>query len=98
VPDSRCVGRQRVLGEYEDYATVDSSVASDESVAGNVLRFHAEVGCAGGDELSGFLECAFVEEEVDALAGGEFAGLFFAGAAFGAAAGFGLGVALGEVV
>jgi hypothetical protein len=72
-------------------------VAGDETVAGNELGFHAEVGCAGGDELAGFLECAFVEEEIDALAGREFAGLFFAGAAFGAAAGFGLSVALGEL-
>ncbi len=57
---------------------------------------HAEVRRARGDELAGLLEAALIEQEVDALAREQLAGFLFAGAAFGAAAGLGFGVALGQ--
>ncbi len=84
-----------VLREDEDDAAVDAAVAGDEAVAGDALLGHAEVGGAMGDELVGLLEGAFVEEEVDALAGGELAGFVLALAALGASALFGDGVAGG---
>ena len=46
-----------------------------------------------GDELVGLFEGAFVEQELDALAGRHLALLVFAGAALFAAAGFGERVA-----
>ena len=86
-----------VLREDEDDAAVDAAVAGDEAVAGDALVVHAEVGSAVGYEFVGLFEGAFVEEEVDALAGGELAGFGFAGAALGASAFFGDGVAGGEL-
>ena len=61
------------------------------------LLLHAEIDAAVGDELVEFLEGAFVEQQIDAFAGGEFAGLVLALAAFGAAAFFGCGVAAAEL-
>ena len=63
-----------VLGEDEDDAAVDAAVAGDEAVAGDSLVGHAEVGGSVGYEFVGLFEGALVEEEVDALAGGELAG------------------------
>ena len=84
-----------VLGEDEDDAALDAAVAGDEAVAGDSLVGHAEVGGSVGYEFVGLFEGAFVEEEVDALAGGELAGFGLAGAALGASALFGDGVAGG---
>ena len=50
------------------------------------------------DQLVEFLERAFVEQQVDALAGGEFAFVMLAGFAFLSAPGFGVGVAAAEFV
>ena len=86
-----------VLGEDEDHAAVDAAVAGDEAVAGDALGVHAEVCRAMGYKFVGLLEGAFVEQEVDALAGGELAGLLLAGAALGAAALFGDRVAGGKL-
>ena len=58
---------------------------------------HAEVGGSVGYEFVGLFEGALVEEEVDALAGGELAGFGLAGAALGASAFFGDGVAGGQL-
>ena len=84
-----------VLGEDEDDATVDAAVAGDEAVAGDSLVGHAEVGGSVGDEFVGLFEGALVEEEVDALAGRELAEFVLAGAALGASAFFGDGMAGG---
>ena len=56
---------------------------------GTTLLVHAEIAAAMRDELVDLLEGAFVEQQVDALAGGEFAFLVLAVAALGAAALFG---------
>ena len=82
-----------VLGEDEDEAALDASVAGDEAVAEELLLVHAEVVAAVGDELVGLFEGALVEEELDALAGGHFALLVLRGAAGFASAGLGEGVA-----
>ena len=58
-----------VLGEDEDEAAFDAAVAGDEAVAEDFLLVHAEVGAAVGDQLVGLFEGAFVEQELDALAG-----------------------------
>ena len=78
-----------VLGEDEDQAAFDASVAGEEAVADKPLLFHAEVGAAVRDQFVGLFECAFVEQELDALAGGHLALLVFAGAALFSASGFG---------
>ncbi len=78
-----------VLGEDEDHAAFDAAVAGDEAVAVDLLLSHAEVGGAVGDQLVGFFEAGFVEQELDALAGGHFAFFVLAFAALGAAAVFG---------
>ena len=58
-----------------------------------LLLVHAEVGAAVRDQLVGLFEGAFVEQELDALAGRHLALLVFAGAALFSASGFGEGVA-----
>ena len=75
-------------------AAFDASVAGDEAVAEDDLFAHAKLGGAMGYELVGFLECAFIEKKLDALAGGHFAKFVFPGAAFFAPACFGEFVAL----
>jgi hypothetical protein len=62
-----------ILGEEENGAAVDGTPAGDDAVAGNLLLLHAEIGRAMLDEHVEFLEGAFVEEDLDALARGEFA-------------------------
>ena len=56
---------------------------------GGALLFHPEIDAAMADKFVELFESVFVEEKIDALAGGEFAGFVFALAAFGAAARFG---------
>jgi len=75
---------------------VDEAVTGDESVAVDDLVLHTEVVRAVADQLAGFCESVFVEQQVDALAGGEFALLVLAGAAFLATSGIGRGVAAAE--
>ena len=87
-----------VLREDVDQAPVDVSVAGDEAVARGALRFHAEVVRLVADELVEFLEGAFIEQQVDALAGAELAFLVLAGVALRASAGFGFGVALAKLL
>jgi hypothetical protein len=50
------------------------------------------------DEFVELFECAFVEEEVDAFARGEFAGFVFALATFGAATRFSFRAEAAKVV
>ena len=75
-----------VLREDVDQAAVDAAVAGDEAVAGDDLLVHAEIAAAVGDELVDLFEGALVEQQFDALAGGQLAFLVLALAALGAAA------------
>ena len=76
---SACASRQRaaehgeVLAEDEDQPAVDRAVAGDHAVARDLLLLHAEIGAAMLDEHVPFLEGAGVEQQLDALAGGELA-------------------------
>ena len=87
-----------VLRKDVDEAAVDTAETGDEAVAGGTLVLHAEIDAAVADKFVELFEGAFVEEEIDALARGEFAGFVFALAAFGAAARFGFGAEAAEVV
>ena len=87
-----------ILREDVDEAATDAAVASDESVAGRALGFHAEIVGVVADEFVEFFEGAFIEQQVDAFAGAELALLVFALAAFGAAAGFGFGVEFAKLL
>ena len=89
----RSAEHREVLREDEHQPAFDAAIAGDKAVAEILLLVHAEVGAAMGDQLVGFLEGAFVEQELDTLAGRHFAFLVFARAALFAAAGFGQGVA-----
>jgi hypothetical protein len=62
------------------------------------LFSHAEIVAAVADQLIGFDEGAFVEEEIDAFAGGELALGVLAFATFVAASGFSTGVAAAQLV
>ena len=62
-----------VLREHVDQATVDAAVAGDDAVARHLLLRHAEVEAAVLDQLVELLEAALVEQQLDALAGGELA-------------------------
>ena len=77
---------------------VDRAVAGDESVAVDHLLLHAEIGGAVPDQLVGFFERAFVEQQIDALARREFAFPVLARAALVASSGFGSGVAAAQFV
>ena len=78
-----------VLGEDEDEAAFDASVAGDEAVAVDLLLGHAEVVAAVRDQLVGLFEGAVVEQELDALAGRHLAFFVLALAALRSAAVFG---------
>ena len=84
---------REILREDVGRAAVDQAVAGDEAVAVDHLFVHAEVVAAMADQLVGFLEGAFVEQQVDALARGELAFGVLARAALLATARFGGGVA-----
>ncbi len=71
----RAAEHGEVLGEQIDRAAVDRAPAGDHAVAGDLGLFHAEVGRAVLDEHVELLERALVEQEFDALAGGQFAAL-----------------------
>lgn len=77
---------------------MDEAVAGDEAVAVDDLFVHAEVAAVVADELVEFFEGPFVEEEMDALAGGEFAVGVLAGLALGATSGEGGGLSAAEFV
>jgi hypothetical protein len=75
-----------ILRKAEDQAAFDTSVAGDETIAVVLLLLHAEVGAAMRDQLVGFLECAFIQQELDSFARRHFSLLVLALAPFRAAA------------
>ena len=87
---------RKILREDVGGTAVDEAVAGDEAVAVDDLILHAEVARAMANQLVDFLEGAFVEQQIDALASGEFSFLMLAGAALFASTGFGGGVAAAE--
>jgi hypothetical protein len=86
------------LKKQIDRAAVDGAPAGDDAVAGDLLLLHAELVRAVLDEHVELLERAFVEQELDALAGGELAALVLRLDALVAAAGPRLFAALFEFV
>src|SRR5262249_14187545 len=52
---------------------VDCAPAGDDAVSGNLVFLHAEFVAAMFDEHVELFETAFVQQEIDALAGGELA-------------------------
>ena len=64
---------REILGENIDRAAVDRAPAGHHAVAGDLGRLHAEVVAAVLDEHVELLEGVVVEQEFDALAGGELA-------------------------
>ena len=66
----RAAEHRDVLAEHADRTAVDRAVAGDDAVAERAVLLHAEVGRAVPGELVQLDERAFVEERVDALAGG----------------------------
>src|SRR5215472_14440649 len=74
--DFLCIGfRERttknseILREDVDEASIDPPKTGHEAIAGGALLFEVEIHAAVADELVEFLESAFVQQEVDALAG-----------------------------
>ena len=65
---------REVLAVDEHHAAaVDRAIADDDAVTEDLVTLHAEVGAAVLDEGIPFLEAAFIEQELDALARGQFA-------------------------
>mmetsp|Transcript_5902 Transcript_5902/g.14528 ORF Transcript_5902/g.14528 Transcript_5902/m.14528 type:complete len:493 (-) Transcript_5902:134-1612(-) len=62
-----------VLAEGEGQAAVDHAVAGHDAVAGDLVVGHAEVDAAVLDEHVPLLEAAFVEQQLQPLAGGQLA-------------------------
>ena len=85
-----------VLREREHLAAVDEAVPGDDAVAGNELFVHAEIAAAVRDELVELLEGAGIEQQFDALAGGQLAGRVLAFETIRAAAELGAALEVGE--
>ena len=69
----RAAEDREILAEDEHHPAVDRAVAGDHAVARHGLLVHAEVVAAVPLEHVPFLERIGVEQELDALAGGELA-------------------------
>src|ERR1019366_275460 len=80
-----------VLSEHIDQTAINAPEAGDETVAGRPLILHPEIIAAVRDKFVELFKSAFIEQQRDALARHELAGLVFALAAFLAASGFRLG-------
>ena len=85
----RAAEHREILREHVGRAAVDQAIAGDEAVAVDDLFLHAEVVAVMADQLVGFLEGAFVEQQIDAFARGELAFGVLAGAALVSATRFG---------
>src|ERR1041385_8843397 len=86
--DHREIRRENIGGP-----PLDEAVAGDESIAVNNLILHTEIAAAMAHQFVHFLESAFVEQQVDALARREFSFLVLPHPPRFAAAGFGVGMA-----
>ena len=74
----RAAEHREVLGEHEDLATVDRAPAGDDAVGERAGVLDAEaVGPVAGEHVE-LDEGAGVEQQLDALAGGELAALVLA--------------------
>jgi hypothetical protein len=69
----RAAEHGEVLGEHERLAAVHGAPAGDHAVAGDLVLLHAELDRAMLDEHVEFLERAFIQQQLDALAGGQLA-------------------------
>ncbi len=85
----RAAEDREILREDVRGAAVDQAIAGDEAVAVDDLFVHAEVVAMMADQLVGFFESAFVEQQVDAFACGELAFGVLARAALVSTARFG---------
>ena len=74
-----------------------AAVAAHHAVARHDLLGHAEVAAAVGDELVDFLEGAGVEQQVDALARRQLAGVALAAETSSSPAQLGAPLEIGEV-
>ena len=90
----RAAEHGEILGEHKGLAAVDGAPAGDDAVAGHFGLLHAEFGRAVLDEHVEFLERALVEQQLDALARGQFAAGVLRLDALFAAAEFRAGAAL----
>ena len=84
----RAAEHGKVLRENIDQPAIDAAKAGDKAIACRPLLLHAGIDAAVADKFVQLLECAFVQQKVNALARHEFAGCVFALPPFGAAAGF----------
>ena len=75
---------------------MDQALAGDEAVAVDDLILHAEIARAMAHQLVHFLEGAFVEQQIDALARGKFPFLMLPRAALLAPPRFGGGMAAAQ--
>lgn len=75
---------------------MDVAITSNEAISVENLVVHTEVTAAVADEGVELFEGAFVEEEVDALAGSHLAVAALAFETIGASAEFGIGAAAFE--
>src|SRR5262245_45780005 len=68
----RAAEHGKIFGEHKRLAAVDGAPAGDDAVARHLCLLHAEFGGAVLDEHVELLERALVEQQLDALARGEF--------------------------
>jgi hypothetical protein len=87
-----------VLCERIDLTAIDAPVAGYDAVARHDLIVHAEIATAMRDELVELLERAGVEQQVDALARGQLAGVMLSLEAVFPAAEFGETLEFGQAL
>ena len=61
----RATKDREVLAVNEDQASVDHAVASDHTIAGDLVVFHAEVGAAVLDEHIPLFKSAFIKQHLE---------------------------------
>ncbi len=87
-----------VLREDVGRTAVDQAVASDEAIAIDHLLGHAEIVAPVADQLVGFDERGFIQQQIDAFAGGELTFGVLAFPALVAASGFSAGMTAVQLV
>src|SRR5262249_43063878 len=89
---------REILRERKHLAAVDESMPRDHAVARHDLLLHPEVAAPMRDELVDLLECAWIEQQIDALAGRQLPGRMLALDAHGATTALGSLLEIGQEV
>ena len=63
---------REILGKHIDHTPVDRAPASDHTIPCRALFFHAKIGTTMRDKHVEFFKAAFVKQQINAFACGQF--------------------------